>query len=73
MQKSTKYYLFFFLLSVISIYSPSIFFGRKFGPSSADDFGRSVIETSDNNIVLLGYTGSCCARWERYLAYKDNT
>ena len=35
-----------------------ILWKKNFGLSSADDFGKSVIETTDGSIVVAGYTGS---------------
>ena len=40
------------------IISQDILWKKNFGQSSADDFGQSVIEANDGNIVLVGYTAS---------------
>ena len=41
-----------------NINSQDILWKKNFGLNTADDFGQSVVETNDGNIVIAGYTGS---------------
>ena len=50
--------LFLFVLLFKSIFAQNILWKKNFGLNTADDFGRSVIETSDGGIAIVGYTGS---------------
>ncbi|MBK7378761.1 MAG: T9SS type A sorting domain-containing protein [Ignavibacteriales bacterium] len=48
--------LILFLINAIS--AQNILWKKNFGLSTADDFGRAVIETTNGNICIAGYTGS---------------
>ena len=50
--------LFLFVLLVKSIFAQNILWKKNFGLNTADDFGRSVIETSDGGIAIVGDTDS---------------
>ncbi|MBK7377902.1 MAG: hypothetical protein IPJ03_02680 [Ignavibacteriales bacterium] len=50
--------LFLFVLLFKSVFAQEILWKKNFGLNTADDFGRSVIETSDGGIAIVGYTGS---------------
>ncbi|HMU44330.1 MAG TPA: T9SS type A sorting domain-containing protein [Ignavibacteriaceae bacterium] len=49
--------VFYFTLAFITN-GQDILWKKNFGLSTADDYGQSVIEASDGNIVIAGYTGS---------------
>ena len=50
--------LFLFVLLFKSIFAQNILWKKNFGLNTADDFGRSVIETSDGGIAIVGDTDS---------------
>ncbi|MBK6914157.1 MAG: T9SS type A sorting domain-containing protein [Ignavibacteriales bacterium] len=59
MKTIKKYSLFLFIITnCIYSQSPDIIWKKSYGLNTADDFGRSVIETSDGGIAVAGYTGS---------------
>jgi hypothetical protein len=47
-------------IALVNIYSKAqdILWKKNFGLNSADDYGRSAIETDDGGIAIAGYTGS---------------
>ncbi len=43
---------------ILSLSAQNILWKKNFGLSSADDYGRAVLETNDGGIAIVGYTGS---------------
>ncbi|MBK6914607.1 MAG: hypothetical protein IPH11_13520 [Ignavibacteriales bacterium] len=42
----------------LSLSAQNILWKKNYGLTTADDYGRAVIETNDGGIAIVGYTGS---------------
>ncbi|MBK6914495.1 MAG: hypothetical protein IPH11_12920 [Ignavibacteriales bacterium] len=45
------------LFYAFNLTAQDILWKKNYGLNTADDFGQSVIEGNDGNIVIVGYTG----------------